>query len=116
MRTPFYLASLGSLLISVSSFSEEAHQQRIYDTIDSIARKHSEIEENIRQLRILIGQQDLSVTTLSPLEPEPFLPERVQVRTQDGIKAFKEKNLTKQKNHFVWHGKKCQVVISLILT
>ena len=100
MRTPFYLASLGSLLISVSSFSEEAHQQRIFDTIDSIARQHSEIEENIRQLRILIGQQDLSVTTLSPLEPEPFLPERVQVRTQDGIKAFKEKKFNQAKESF----------------
>lgn len=101
MRKRFCAATWAcSLLLTQALLSADSlPRERLLEVLQSLAQQHEKLGDEIKQLRSLLGR-DQRVATLKVLEDAKDLDERVQVRIEDGVKAFNEGKYERAKEAF----------------
>lgn len=94
----FFLTLTLQNQIDAANFSL-VEQEAILKSIERLSEKQREVEEELQVLKGLVGMHSV-IDALELLEPSPGMAERIKVRIEDGLGAYKEKKYESAKEAF----------------
>jgi tetratricopeptide (TPR) repeat protein len=99
MRYPLMIGALLAASPLVGAVSPELNRDKLLKAVEALEVQHRELTDEISQIKSLLGV-DPALEDLPLLAATAKLPERVRVRVEDGVKAYKDSKYEQAKDLF----------------